>query len=149
MNFALWVGFMVLFIIWNIRLTVLSPFAFDQIFSSESPPFPTDEQSSPTIAKVGELLSSTNRTAVSTSITEETSIKDELIVTIKDDMMARFESLPPPQWPQVDDRTAVAMVSGEIIGVDNMTSFDFNHTIGKYQVLHIGQQPFVIFSFWF
>ncbi len=44
-------------------------------------------------------------------------------------MKQRLQSLPKPLWPQLDHRTAEAISSGVILGLDNTSEFNFNHTI--------------------
>ena len=36
-----------------------------------------------------------------------------------------------PPWPQLDHRTAEAIASGLVLGLENKTKFEFNNTIGK------------------
>ena len=36
-----------------------------------------------------------------------------------------------PSWPQLDHRTAEAIASGVVLGMENIIDFNFNHTIGK------------------
>lgn len=60
---------------------------------------------------------------------------------IKEQMESSLESLPSPPWPQLDHRTAQALASGLILGLENSTEFNFNHTIGKSIALFYVNYP--------
>lgn len=52
-------------------------------------------------------------------------------------MEQKLQSLPSPLWPQLDLRTAEAIVSGTMVGFQNITEFKFNHTLGKDYIEYI------------
>lgn len=69
-------------------------------------------------------------------ISFSTSSSGNSIINMKDDIMKemklRLKAMPTPEWPQIDQRIAEAMTSsGLILGVENHTEFNFNHTIGE------------------
>jgi hypothetical protein len=57
--------------------------------------------------------------------------RDDMAVVMRQQMELNLLTLTPPAWPQLDDRTANAIASGVILGLDESTEFNFNNTIGK------------------
>ena len=68
------------------------------------------------------------------SFTSSSSLKtttEDMKKVLVHNMEQKLQSLPSPLWPQLDHRTAEAIVSGTILGFQNITEFNFNHTLGK------------------
>lgn len=82
---------------------------------------------------------------MSINILSFTSSSSSLLKTTTEDMKKvlvhnmeqKLQSLPSPLWPQLDHRTAEAIVSGTMVGFQNITEFNFNHTLGKDYIEYI------------
>ncbi len=74
-------------------------------------------------------------------ITNTSGKMKEMKHVIMREMNAKLNDMPSPAWPQLDHRTAEAMASGVIIGVENITEFNFNHTIGKFRKWQNNLEP--------
>ena len=76
-------------------------------------------------------LRSKDKSLISVSKEKSVNASKDIGSLIKKNMKTRLELLPSPPWPQLDHRTAEAIASGFVLGLENCTEFNFDHTIGK------------------